>query len=75
MKGKVMIREGDVYTCDFYQEQEKRIRACYRPFIIVDVKDDIILGIPLTMRISNLEDEKCVYTSMMVNEITKKFVF
>lgn len=67
-----MIREGDVYTCDFYQKQEKRIRACYRPFIIVDIKDDIVFGIPLTTRVSNFEDEKCVYTSMTVNEITKK---
>ena len=32
----MMIREGDVYTCNFNQEQEKRIRACYRPFIIVE---------------------------------------
>jgi hypothetical protein len=71
-KAKVMIREGDVYTCDFYQKQEKRIRACYRPFIIVDIKDDVVFGIPLTTKVSNFEDEKCVYTSMTVNEITKK---
>ena len=67
-----MIREGDVYTCDFYQKQEQRIRACYRPFIIVDIKDDVVFGIPLTTKVSNFEDEKCVYTSMTVNEITKK---
>lgn len=67
-----MIREGDVYTCNFNQEQEKRIRACYRPLIIVDIENEIVTGIPLTTRVSDFVDPKCVYTTMTVNEITKK---
>lgn len=67
-----MIREGDVYTCNFNQEQEKRIRACYRPFIIVEIENEIVTGIPLTTRVSDFVDPKCVYTTMTVNEITKK---
>lgn len=66
-----MIREGDVYTCNFNQGQEKRIRACYRPFIIVGIENEFVTGVPLTTRVSDFVDPKCVYTTMTVNKITK----
>lgn len=66
-----MLREGDIYTYNFNQKNEKRIRACYRPFIILEIKNEYVIGVPFTINVSNIVDPNCVYTTMTVNNTTK----
>ncbi|MCQ2081355.1 MAG: hypothetical protein MJZ11_06820 [Lachnospiraceae bacterium] len=66
-----MIKKGDVYTYYLKDEIEKKLRACYRPVIIVRVIGQEVIAVPLTMNLTNSYDSNRVYTQMTVSNDTK----
>ena len=64
-------RRGDVYTYYLDNNIDTRVRACKRPFIIIDVEKDFVKAVPLTTNVSGIKDEKRVYSKLTVNGNTK----
>lgn len=66
------IEVGDVYTYLLKHSIGRVVKACKRPFIIVEINDDSVIGVPFTSRLGEFTDTRRVYSSLTVNGISKE---
>ena len=67
MVEELNVEVGDVYTYKLKQGIGNVVRACKRPFIIIEVRDDSVIGVPLTTRLKEYTDARREYMTMTVN--------